>query len=59
MADLIGEGAKKGLDLATGAVTGFLTLLGIAVGAIVVKFGAEVVLDVVSAGIEVIKLTIT
>ena len=58
MSDLIADGAKEGLNLATGATKGFLTLLGVAVGAIVVKFGAEVVLDVISAGIEVIKVTI-
>jgi len=58
MADLIGEGAKEGLNLATGAVKGFLTLLGIGVGALVVRFGAEVVLDVIKSGIKLIQFTI-
>ena len=58
MADLIAEGAKEGLNLATGAVKGFLGLLAIGVGALVVRFGATVVLDVMEAGIELIKTVI-
>ena len=58
MSDIVADGAKEGLNLATGAVKGFLVLLGIGVGALVVKFGAEVVLGVMRAGINLIKYTI-
>ena len=52
--DIVNEVAQVGLS----AVKGFTVLLGIAVGALVAKFGAEVVLDVISAGVEVIKAVV-
>ncbi len=59
MGDLIAEGAKEGLNLLTSATKGFLVLLGIGVGAVVVKFGAETVLSVIGTAVGVIKTAIT
>lgn len=58
MGDILEDAAKQGLELGFSAGKGFLALLGIGVGALVVRFGAEVVLDVIGAGVEVIKVAI-
>ena len=53
--NIVKDIASAGVDLGIKAVAGFGILLGITVGAIVLKFGAQTILDIVQSGIGVIQ----
>ncbi len=59
MKDLIIAGVKEGGNIAGGAVKGFLYLAGVAVGIIVVKYGADKALDVFNVAIDALKAIIS
>ena len=52
--DIVSDVVAVGL----GAVKGFVALAGIALGLVIAKFGIEIVIDVINAGVEIIKAII-